>query len=79
MNTQYADGIKNIFINNGVVHFELATIILNDKNEPIPQPSGTLVMSLNGLVNLHDQVNAIVKKMVADGILKPNEVEKIQS
>jgi hypothetical protein len=79
MNTQYADGIKNIFINNGVVHFELATVILNDKNEPIPQFSGSLVMSLNGLVNMHDQVNAIVKKMLADGILKPNDTENNQS
>jgi len=76
MNTQYADGIKNIFINNGVVHFELATVILNEKNEPVPQTSGSLIMSLNGLVNLHDQVNSIVKKMLADGILKPNEMEK---
>jgi len=76
MDTQYADGIKNIFINNGVVHFELATVILNEKNEPVRQTSGSLIMSLNGLVNLHDQVNSIVKKMLADGILKPNEMEK---
>ena len=79
MNSQYADGIKNIYINNGVVHFELATIILNEKNEPIPQSSGSLVMSLNGLINMHDQVNTIVKKMVADGLLKPNDTENTQS
>jgi hypothetical protein len=77
MNTHYADGITNIFINNGVVHFELATVVLNDKNEPIPKSSGTLVMSLNGFVNLHDQVSSIVKKMLADGVLKPNETDKI--
>jgi hypothetical protein len=36
-------------------------------------------MSLNGLINMHDQVNTIVKKMVADGILKPNDTENTQS
>ena len=76
MNTPFfADGIKNIFINNGIVHFELVSVVFNEKNEPVPSSSGMLAISLNGFLNLHDQMNSIIKKMLNEGVLKPNEIE----
>ena len=73
----YADGIKNITIYNGVVNFELLITKLDENNLPVLETSGHLAMSLNGFINLHDQVSSLVKKMIDEGILKPSENQSV--
>jgi hypothetical protein len=69
----YADSVSNVSIINGIVRLELVASILEDQNDIKSSPAGTLVLSLNGFINLHAQIDKIIKKMVEDGILKPNE------
>jgi hypothetical protein len=73
-NSIYASGIKNIFINNGIVNFELVTLLPNSKNELSSVFSGLLAMPLGGFLNLHDQMNGLVNKMVDEGVLKPKDL-----
>ena len=70
----FADAITNVFVLNGLVRFELAASQI-EAGEAKPTPAGTLVLPLNGFVNLHAQVDQIIKKMIEDGILKSAESE----
>ena len=70
--TTYADGVENISVINGLARLELviANIAKDGDKQVQVVPSGTLVISLDGFVKLHAQIDGMVKKMLEDGILK---------
>jgi hypothetical protein len=67
----FADSVANVTVVNGIVRLELIASTLEGENNIKPSPAGTLVLPLNGFINLHAQIDKIIKKMVEDGILKP--------
>jgi hypothetical protein len=77
-NQFFADAITNVFVLNGLVRFELAASQI-EAGEAKPTPAGTLVLPLNGFVNLHAQVDQIIKKMIEDGILKQADQQIIDA
>jgi hypothetical protein len=79
LNYLFADSVANVSIVNGIVRLELVASILEGENSIKSSPAGTLVLPLNGFINLHAQIDKIIKKMVEDGILKPNEGAKLES
>jgi hypothetical protein len=70
-NYLFADSVANVSVVNGIVRLELVASTLEGENNIKPSPAGTLVLPLNGFINLHAQIDQIIKKMVEDGVLKP--------
>ena len=69
----FADSVANVSVVNGIVRLELVASILEGQNEVKSIPAGTLALPLNGFINLHAQIDSIIKKMVDDGLLMPND------
>ena len=76
-NYLFADSVSNVSVINGLVRLELIASILEGQNDIKSSSAGTLVLPLNGFINLHAQIDNIIKKMVEDGLLKPNEQVKL--
>lgn len=72
-NYVFADSVANVSVVNGIVRLELIASTVDGQNEIKSSPAGTLILPLNGFINLHAQIDKIIKKMVEDGILKPAE------
>ena len=72
-NYVFADSVANVSVVNGIVRLELIASTVDGQSEIKPSPAGTLILPLNGFINLHAQIDKIIKKMVEDGILKPAE------
>ncbi|MBT8605610.1 hypothetical protein G6677_03890 [Polynucleobacter paneuropaeus] len=68
----YVDAVTNISIINSSARLDLATYSLQTEgtNQVKLNPAGTLVISLDGFVKLHTQLDGVVKKMIEDGLLK---------
>ena len=75
-NYLFADSVSNVSILNGIVRLELVASTLEGQNEIKSIPAGTLALPLNGFINLHAQIDSIIKKMVEDGLLQPNDQVK---
>ncbi len=73
MQTLYADGIANIRLIDGIVRLDLVNIqnLVDDK--PVVQPVGTLAMTLPALLRTHQQLSAVLEKMVEQGLLKKGQ------
>jgi len=72
MTSIYADAVSNVSIINGAARLELsiASIENGSENKVLSSPAGTLVISLDGFIKLHSQIDGIVKKMLEDGVIK---------
>lgn len=75
----YADSVTNLFISNGLARFELSGSTIEGENNVKPVMVGTLVMPITGFVNLFGQMDQIVKKMIADGVLKQEESPAVKN
>ena len=71
----FADAVSNIFVANGLVRFQLLASAVDAQGQVTPAPVETVVLPLSGFINLHAQMEQIIKKMIDDGILKPSEVD----
>lgn len=71
--TVYADGIANVTMVDGVVRFELINIVSMDKGKATLRPVITVATSLSGLLRTHEQLAAVIGKMVQQGVLKKTE------
>ncbi len=65
--------IVNIAITGAVVRIELGTLALPAAEGAAPTlaPSQTLVMPLDGFLASFGMLESVVKKMIADGMVKP--------
>lgn len=68
--TVYADGLANVTMVDGVVRFELINIVSMDKGKATLRPVITVATSLPGLLRIHEQLSAVIGKMVQQGVLK---------
>lgn len=73
----FADAVSNIFVANGLVRFQLLASAVDAEGQVKPAPVETVVLPLSGFINLHAQMEQIIKKMIDDGILKPSEVDNL--
>jgi hypothetical protein len=78
----YVDTINGIYIADGVLRFDLATVIDPNPNQGTPNSNadniiitrvGGVAMSLNGFVRIFNQMNQLANKMMEQGLLKKNE------
>lgn len=79
MTTSYVDGIANITMIDGIVRFDLVNITHLEKEKADLRPSGSLAMSLPALLRTYEQLTQAVNKMVEDGILKKNDMAKLDA
>jgi len=74
MQTIFADSIHNIAVTGPLVRIELATAALSrngeGKQEVRMEPSQQIVMPLEGFVRAVGIQEQIVRRLVADGIVK---------
>ena len=70
MQNIYADGIANIRLIDGIVRLDLVQINELDQDTAKAQAVGTLAMSVQALLRTHQQLSAVLEKMVAQGLLK---------
>ncbi|MDH6504773.1 hypothetical protein [Polynucleobacter sphagniphilus] len=69
---QYADVITKIYVTNGIVRLELANNKMNDQGQIELIESGTLVLHLNGFLNLKQQMEQLTQKLIEDKVLVSN-------
>jgi hypothetical protein len=72
-NYLFADSVSNVSVINGIVRIELVASILEGQNDIKSSSAGTLALPLSGFINMHAQIDSIIKKMLEDGLLKPND------
>lgn len=71
MTTQiYADEVSNLYVANGLVRFELSSYVLEPNGQISKVSAGRVVLHLNGFIGLNAQMEQVIQKMVADGMLK---------
>lgn len=77
MHTTYADTVLNIAVTGAVVRIDLGVVVPAQtpagQQELKAVPSQQLVMPLEGFVRAFGVQEAIVKKLLADGVLKQRE------
>jgi len=76
MNSLFADRLTNLQIAGNTVRLEFSTLDMvpgNNLNEPKTTISHVLVMPLEGFVQAFNGQEAVVKKLLADGVLKSND------
>ena len=68
----FADRIRNIAVTGPLVRIELGSLELPKAEGQQPQliPTETLVMPLDGFVASFGMLEAMMKKLLADGVLK---------
>jgi len=75
MQTTFADTILNISLTGPLVRIELGTISQTNtpegKQEVRATPTQQLVMPLEGFVRAFGLQENVIKKLIADGVLKP--------
>jgi hypothetical protein len=76
MNSFFADRLTNLQIVANTVRLEFSTLDIapgNNLDAPKTTVSHVLVMPIEGFVQAFNGQDAVVKKLVADGVLKTNE------
>lgn len=75
MNSLFADRLTNLQIVGNTVRLEFSVLDMvpgNNQNEPKLNVSHVLVMPLDGFVQAFNGQDSVVKKLLADGVLKSN-------
>lgn len=74
MNSTYIDGFANISLLDGVVRLDCVTLSPPDADNNVTgKVVGSISTSMPGLVRMHEQINAIINKLVEQGVLQRNE------
>ncbi|PIQ51378.1 MAG: hypothetical protein COW02_15050 [Comamonadaceae bacterium CG12_big_fil_rev_8_21_14_0_65_59_15] len=75
MNSFFADRLTNLQIAGNTVRLEFSVldmVVGNNPAEPKLNVSHVLVMPLEGFVQAFNGQDSVVKKLLADGVLKSN-------
>ena len=77
----FIDGIANVRLIDNVVRADLVQLTPSNNGDEKFQASttGTLSMSLAGLVRTHEQLGQVLEKLVEQGILKKGETPAAKS
>jgi hypothetical protein len=70
--TQFADRIVNVAVTGNLIRLELGTLQAPTAEGQKPQliPGQTLVMPLDGFANSFGMLEAVMKQLLADGVIK---------
>lgn len=83
MQTYYADAITNIAVTGTLVRIELATATLTQgpdgKQEVKMVPSQQIVMPLEGFVRSVGVQEQIVRRLIADGVVKTQPAAGVET
>lgn len=73
--TFFADRIINVSLTGQLVRLEFATLSAPAKEGEAPAvtPSQTQVMPLESFLQSYGMFEALIKRLVADGVLKPQQ------
>lgn len=77
----FADRILNIAVTGSLVRLQLGTLLPPKAEGEKPQltSSQTLVMPLDGFLQSFGMLEAVVKKLIADGVLRPKPAAEVAS
>lgn len=82
MQTTFADTIVNIAVTGNLVRLELGTVIpaptQDGKQELRVTPTQQVVMPLDGFVRAVSMQEQVIKKLIADGVLKAQPAPETQ-
>ncbi|NML14070.1 hypothetical protein [Azohydromonas caseinilytica] len=74
MQTTFADTVLNITVTGPLVRLELGTVTpapgSNGKQEFTTTPTQQVVMPLEGFIRAFGMQETVIKKLVADGVIK---------
>ena len=76
--TIYADGVGAFAIIDGVARLELVSLAQGADQKSVRIPSATLAMSLTGFVRAYQDMEKIINKLIADGVLQRTQ-QQLQS
>lgn len=83
MQTNFADTILNITLSGSLVRIELGTIVpvpgKEGKQELRATPTQQLVMPLEGFVRAFGMQENVIKKLIADGVLKAQHQDSVST
>lgn len=82
MQSLFADRLTNIQIAGNTVRLEFSVLDIapgNNLAEPKLNVSHVLVMPLEGFVQAFNGQDSVVKKLVADGVLKSNAANPVSA
>jgi hypothetical protein len=75
MQTTFADTILNISVTGALVRLELGTVVptaaQDGKQELVTSPTQLVVMPLEGFLRAFGMQETVLKKLIADGVIKP--------
>ncbi len=75
MQTTFADTLLNIAITGNLIRLDLGTVVpalsRDGKQELRTTPTQQVVMPLDGFVRAFGMQEQMIRKLVADGVLKP--------
>ena len=75
MQTTFADTLLNIAITGNLIRLDLGTVVpalsRDGKQELRTTPTQQVVMPLDGFVRAFGMQEQVIRKLVADGVLKP--------
>lgn len=73
MQTLYTDGIANIRLIEGIVRLDLVSIQEVNQDKSRVETVAALAMTLPALLRTHQQLSAVLDKMVEQGLLKKGQ------
>ena len=71
--TIYADGIGAVMIRDGVARVDLMRVVQGEGEKVALNKTGTLAISLPGLVRMHQDLSRVIQKLIDDGVLQKRE------
>ena len=75
MQTTFADTLLNIAITGNLIRLDLGTVVpalsRDGKQELRTTPTQQVVMPLDGFVRAFGMQEQVIRKLIADGVLKP--------
>ena len=68
---QYVDEFRRIGLANGAIRIELGVLPpVEDGQQPVLEPAGMLVMSVEGFVRSAATIEAFLKQLVEKGVIR---------
>lgn len=71
----FADGISNIVMVDGVVRFDMVTLVKSPQvpqqdNTPVIEKVASVATTLPGFLRMHEQMAGVVKNLIDQGVVK---------
>lgn len=68
----YIDGIGAIAVADGVVRFDLVSVMSFENGKGVTARTGGLAMSLPAMLKIHNQLGQLISELAQKGVLQKN-------